>query len=152
VFASAPGGAGEPAFSPDGKTVAFIARTSAGGDYRLYEMAADGSGTHQVPAPPGRIDGPDWSPDGKRLVLAAVGPPPRSREDLWVENADGSNQVEITHGPGDSTAPQWSPGSEVAFVRVAGSHVNIDVVKPDGTGERQLTSGQGKNGGPVWRP
>ncbi len=153
LLASAPGGAGEPAYSPDGKAIAFIRRSSATAEWRLAEMNADGTGARPVPAPPGRIDGPEWSPDGKRLVFSAVGAPPRSRSDLWVENADGSDRIEITHGPGDSTAPEWSPnGGEIAFERVDGSHVDIDVVEPDGTGERKLTSGQGKNGGPVWRP
>ena len=66
---------------------------------------ANGSGQHRVAAPPGRIDGPQWSPDGRKLVFMAIGPPPRSRADLYVEHRDGSGRVELTAGPGDSAGP-----------------------------------------------
>ena len=116
-------------------------------------MRNDGSVARSIPAPPGRIDDPEWSPNSKELVLTAIGPGPKARADLYVESADGLQHTQLTHGPGNSTGPVWSPdGSEIAFERLQGAKAEIAVVKADGTGEKILTSGQGKNGGPVWQP
>ena len=59
----------EPAYSPDGATIAFVSdRTD--GTPRLHVMGADGSDVRQVPNPQGGAHaGPEWAPDGTRLVL-----------------------------------------------------------------------------------
>jgi len=64
-------GAFDPAWAPDGDTMAFIARTSASGE--LYVQSLDGQKEAHVSGLQ-YVRGPTWSPDGKMLaVLAARG-------------------------------------------------------------------------------
>ena len=77
----------EPAWSPDGKSIAFSSYRSGGGD--LYVMRADGSGLRQVTTNPGSEYNPDWSPDGKAIVFTQYDDSGRSR--LLAVDGDGQN-------------------------------------------------------------
>ena len=72
----------EPAWSPDGSTIAFASKRSGNSD--LYAMDADGSGTRPLTKTKEDDAQPDWSPDGERIVFSR-GSPTR----LFVMNADG---------------------------------------------------------------
>lgn len=58
----------DPAWSPDGKSVAYF--SDAGGEYRLHVRQADGKGEPKVRALKGGgfYEMPAWSPDGKRIA------------------------------------------------------------------------------------
>ena len=63
-------GAYDPAFSPDGQSIAFAARP----DYRvndLYMMTRDGKNPVQI-TPTGAARSPVWSPDGKKIAFLAA--------------------------------------------------------------------------------
>ena len=58
-----------PAWSPDGKSLAF--QSTRGGKYDVWTIHPDGSGLEQVTyTPDGFVAHPVWSPDGKRLVYS----------------------------------------------------------------------------------
>ena len=59
----------DPAFSPDGRSLAFISDRTDGAP-RLHIMDADGSNVRVVGNGPGtEHQGPAWSPDGTRIAL-----------------------------------------------------------------------------------
>ena len=61
-----------PAWSPDGKWLAYVTWSTAGG--HIWKARADGRGApQQLTRVPGHYRNPDWSPDGQRLV-ALYGP------------------------------------------------------------------------------
>ena len=65
-------GATEPAFSPDGKRIAFIQpRFLENGTAQkdLWVINADGSGSIQMTESPGNARGPVWSPDGRMIAF-----------------------------------------------------------------------------------
>ena len=64
-------GENHPAFSPDGRRVAFC--SSRSGDQHIWVCDVDGSGCHELPLPRGSPSScsPSWSPDGRRLVFDA---------------------------------------------------------------------------------
>jgi len=57
-----------PAWSPDGKQIAYV--SDQGGEYRLHLAPQDAKGIHRVIALSGAgfYSGLDWSPDGKRIA------------------------------------------------------------------------------------
>jgi serine/threonine protein kinase len=55
-----------PVWSPDGKRITFVSGT--GKEYRLSEVAADGSGVSQVLVRGAKMIPNGWSPDGKHLI------------------------------------------------------------------------------------
>jgi Tol biopolymer transport system component len=64
-----PGLDARPAWSPDGKRLAFTSNRD--GCYQIYVMNADGSGVRRLRRTPERDDYAAWHPDGKRLAIVA---------------------------------------------------------------------------------
>jgi dipeptidyl aminopeptidase/acylaminoacyl peptidase len=104
-----------PAFSPDGKEIAFL--SDRGNRPGIWTMPAE-NGTPKRLAPATLLDGVSWSPDGARLVAAVPGPTqPRL---VTIATANGSIQDLATPGP--ASAPAWSPGDDlIAYLEPAGA-------------------------------
>ncbi len=95
-----------PAFSPDGKTVAFCSNRT--GSWQVYVMDIDGRNVVQVTNGVGQAIKPSFSPDGKRLAYCAIGG--RSQQwEIWLANLDTSEKRMIGYG----LFPSWSPDKTV---------------------------------------
>ena len=145
----------DPAWSPDGRRIAFAKSFRAAGSPDIYVMNADGSGGSRLTSTFFAERQPAWSPDATRLVFAArtsAGGPLR----LFVMNADGTGRVQITsdQGSGDDYSPAWSPdGTTIAFASTrGGGFPHLYTVHPDGSGLHRLTSGDAIDGNPTWSP
>jgi serine/threonine protein kinase/WD40 repeat protein len=102
----------EPAWSPDGKTLAFSAALSNGGNANEIQIkAADGSGAEQTVVPgPHFYELPSWTPDGKYIVyLWGDG---GKMVSLWMAPLDGSSKPVLILAPP-------SPQSNIYFYRVS---------------------------------
>jgi Tol biopolymer transport system component len=96
-------------------------------------MSADGSSPRRV----GNGGAPDWSPDGKRIVLTLAGA-------IAVVRADGTGLERVVDGPGMAGDPAWSPdGRWIAFWsdRASGEATKGDLylVRSDGEEVKRLT-------------
>jgi Tol biopolymer transport system component len=132
----------QPAWSPDGKQIAFTS-TRDGDDNDIFVMKANGDRVTQLTANDVHADvEPAWSPDGTRIAFSS------SRDgdfEIYVMNADGTGVTQLTNNAGFSDGePAWSPdGRQIAFQSDRGGHFpdfEIYVMNEDGTGVTQLTT------------
>ncbi len=140
----------DPAWSPDGKQIAFL-RWSAieilgeqappGGPGGLWVMDADGSNQRVVTARAGQPLASDvtWSPDGKWIAFVATGEGAEGR-DVWVAPATGGQATNISRLPGDERHISWSPDSQALAVSVDRDGIYEQwVISADGQARYQLT-------------
>ena len=138
----------DPAWSPDGRLVAFGSDRS--GKPQLYVIRADGSGLRQLTSLAKGAARPTWSANGKQIAFIAGEP-----GNLSVLGADGSNPRQIGDGLSNESDPSWSAdGKLIAFVRrIQGTSIKeLYVVRPDGKGARKLTTLNASVGSPTWSP
>ena len=100
-----PGGpASDPAWSPDGQTIAFVRLNARRG---IYVVKADGSGLRNLtPKPVGAYAAPAWSPDGRKIAFVSKRD---GNSEVYVMNANGSGQRNLTGNPAFDADPAWSP-------------------------------------------
>ena len=129
-----PCGGTQPAWSPDGRRIAFVRGSE------LWVMDADGTDARALEGVRGTE--PAWAPDGRRLVFTSDGY--RGRFGLAIVKADGSSGRTLTTLGRDSS-PAWSPdGRRIAFTRFrddgAGGQ-DIYTIAPSGKARKRLISG-----------
>lgn len=108
-----------PIVADDEPWIVLIADTAAG--YGVHLVRPDGSDLHRWPVViPGTQEHPDWSPDGRQLVIDTLDG--SGVRDLWIANADGSDArpvVDCVDPCKWVDEPAWSPdGASIAFQRV----------------------------------
>jgi dipeptidyl aminopeptidase/acylaminoacyl peptidase len=136
-----------PAWSPDGRRLAYTAGRIGRNPYQLaaddlYVVSADGGRPVRLTGTAADESSPSWSPDGHRLAYIRGGR-------VFVIANDGAGARRLT--PGGDSEPQWSPdGRWVAYVHGALGNGSLRIVHPDGTGARRL-AGPGVDC-PRWSP
>lgn len=138
----------DPAWSPNGSTIAFASKRS--GTFDLYAMSRDGSGSRRLTSTKEDDAQPAWSPDGDRIAFARG-----ASSRLFVMNADGSGARRVTDEDVEESEPAWSPdGRSIAYVRRSpGTSIReLWLVRPDGSQRQSLTKLGGVAHAPAWSP
>jgi dipeptidyl aminopeptidase/acylaminoacyl peptidase len=60
-----------PAWSPDGKRIAFVSKRDGDNAAQLYLISVDGGEAERVTEMPIAVSGPKWFPDGKRIAFVS---------------------------------------------------------------------------------
>jgi dipeptidyl aminopeptidase/acylaminoacyl peptidase len=61
----------QPAFSPDGKWIAFVSKRGEDKQNQLYVIAADGGEARRVTRVPTSVEVPKWFPDSRRIAFVS---------------------------------------------------------------------------------
>lgn len=139
-----------PAWSPDGRSIAFS--STASGGQEVYLVAASGGTPTRVTSTPSeqKSGHPTWSPDGQSLIF-------QSDRDgifqLYQTDLAGANIEQLTWGEPPKYLPAWSPmGQEILFAsQVEGTW---RIFRLDLRTEQivQLSKGPGHDYAPAWSP
>ncbi len=114
----------DPAWSPDGKWVAWF--SDASGEYALHLRAPDGLGPVRaidLGQPPSYFYGPRWSPDSRKIAYTD------KRLNLWVVDLEHPVPVKVDTDlydtPVSDLDPAWSPDSRwLAYAKQLPNHLH----------------------------
>ncbi len=132
----------DPAWSPDGKSIAYFSDES--GEYALHIRDQSGLGDVrkiEFGAPPTFYYSPVWSPDNKKIAYSD------KRLNLWFVDVTNPKPVHIDTdtyaGPFNQLTPAWSPDSKwVAYSRQLRNYLHaIFVYSVDQQKSFQVTDG-----------
>ncbi|MFJ8569352.1 protein kinase [Streptomyces sp. NPDC093514] len=143
----------DPAWSPDGKSIAVCLQTGPENwQIHLVDPADPNRAPQQVTRLPHPALDPVWSPDGTTFAYTAGTYGTKTQGDIRLVDADGSDDRELVATDAHEMDPAWSAdGTWVAFVRGPYEKPAIWAVRADKTGERPLTTGAATEGHPAWR-
>lgn len=152
VYVGDDGAAMAPAWSPDGKWIAFgfgaFFGARATQPARVMMVKADGSEKKELTKGPLNSGFPSFSPDGKRLVFR-----------VWANNERGLRimnleDLSVTNLTTESdNFPQWSPaGDRIMFTRAFDGDFDIFSIRPDGKDLKRLTDAAGNDAHGTFSP
>jgi thiosulfate/3-mercaptopyruvate sulfurtransferase len=139
-----------PAWSPDGRRVAYTVADMSTHAIQVAVVDADGKNQRQLTHFADEDGGPQWaawSPDGKRIAIQSGKysreKPETNTSYIWIISlADNSLKKLNAHDrPYLDETPSWFPdGKRIAFQSDRSGVMQIWLMNDDGTGARQLTS------------
>jgi len=137
-----------PAWSPDGKTIAFV--STRAGNPEIHLCDPDGNNVRRITNDPAMDEHPTWSPDSKQIAFNS------NRDGNWEiysMDADGKHVRRLTNHPSSDTYPKWSPdGKHIAFMTFREGNDEIYVMDADGKNPANLSNHPSWDRFPAWRP
>jgi TolB protein len=137
-----------PAWSPDGKRIAFSSTFE--GNQELYVAEIANPDWRRLTNDPALDAHPAWSPDGTKIAFAT------SRWgdlEVAVMGADGGNVTRLTESRGLDDYPVFSrDGKRLAFLSNRDGNFEIYVMSADGTGTVNVTQHAAIDNFPAWVP
>jgi len=99
----------DPAWSPDGDSIAF--RRRSGENLDVYAMDSDGGDEHRVVGGPAEDEKPLYSPDGRQLMVVSnrtADGQPGDTDDVYLVDVDGGTLKPLGLEAATISTPVWS--------------------------------------------
>jgi Tol biopolymer transport system component len=125
-----------PAISPDGKTVAFVART--GSRRQIWLRLVAGGAPRQITVDDADHEQPRWAPDSSSFIYFVPSREPGEAGTIWEISALGGEPRRVTSALGGGDISH--DGSRLAFFRFEDKRIALVTVARDGSGADQLSS------------
>jgi TolB protein len=138
-----------PAWTPDGKVIAFTSFRDGGGAH-IYTVDAVSRQIRPLVLMGDFATGASYAPDGLKFVFSAS---IEDNTDVYVSQADGSAGRRLTDARGIDISATWSPdGKRIAFVSERAGTPQIYTMQADGSDVRRITFQGTYNQEPAWSP
>lgn len=140
-----------PAWSPDGRKLAYAARQTEG--WTLQERDLASGQMRRIHSAPDLLYTPAYSPDGGKIAFGMW--VPGGSEIFSFDLSRNCCLTRLTDSNGDNLSPTWSPdGSRIAFQSTRTGRHHVYVMAAEG-GRAELLSPFGENSeyqAPEWAP
>lgn len=145
---SSPANDYQPAWAPDGRTIAFVSERD--GTPYIYLMDADGTNQRRLTTSDKSELEPAWSPDGTKIAF--ISSQGMLLSNIYIVNSDGTDLHPLTNEVvGYNENPVWSPdGTMLAFWSDRTGNHEIFIIKLNGTGLVNLTNHPAADENPSW--
>jgi len=145
----------DPAWSPDGKSVAYVRLEGNGRSNELFVMnLATGATRRLSPRSQSPIH-PAWMPDSRSILYCTnddLDPPRKNNSEVYRVDVPSGRVTTIITG-GVNTYPVPSPdGRRIAFRKMLDTNSEVFIADADGRNLKNLTDHPAFEGWPAWSP
>ncbi len=140
-----------PAFSPDGKSIAFASDRLGREEIWILDLVRRRQERLGLPGEDLGVNLPYWAPDGQQLVVTRFYE--NGSRSLWLAAADGSHAEQIWPPEAGLEGGPFSPdGRTLLFVTKRGQALQLMAFDVASRRTRQLSTSPGDKYSPAWSP
>ena len=138
-----------PAWTPDGKTLAFTSLRDGSGAH-IYSVDVATRQIHPLVLMGDFSSGSVYSPDGLKFTFTSSA---NDNTDIYVSQPDGSVGRRLTDSRAIDVSATWSPdGRRLAFISDRAGTPQVYTMLADGSDQKRLTFQGNYNQEPAWSP